>query len=240
MPTLPEIKSLHYHAEKVIEIALGLRDPDDPPALQNVEQLVTRLVRQSHRRSLLVQASFGAVPVPDGLAALQQLQTELSPVNARTTVLFTREAIVGEESAQWVLRLAARGATVRLYGAALPTMAIVDGKVALVAVAGGTQLTSVYEPVAIQAMQTLHAAIWDSAVPLAEVSEVDMSWTEDPMTRRVLDMLGSGRTDEVAARELNLSVRTYRRYVAGLMARVDARSRFHAGIRVARLGLDQI
>jgi DNA-binding CsgD family transcriptional regulator len=233
----PEIRTLRYHAEKVIELTLGLRDPDDPPA-QSAESLVGQLVRQAHRRSLHVQASYGAVPVPAGLTPLQRLQTELPPGGARAAVLFTREAMTSPESAQWVLEVAAGVAAVRIYGAALPTMAIVDGRVALVAVDGGTQLAIVREPVAVQAMQTLHSAIWESATDLAEVCDVDMSWAEEPMTRRVLGMLGSGRTDEVAARELNLSVRTYRRHVAELMTRIHARSRFHAGLRVARLGLD--
>ncbi|GAA4958493.1 response regulator transcription factor [Actinoplanes utahensis] len=231
-------ESLRYHAEQLIEIASELHEaPSDP--VRDAEQLVSRLVRQSHRRSLTVRASYGAVPVPEGLMPLRQLSTGLSLAGAKAAVLFTRDAMVGEESAQWGLRLAARGADVRVAGSSLPTMAIMDNQVALVAVADGTQLASVFEPVAIQALQALHTAIWDSAVALSEVREADMSWTEAPMTRRVLGMLNSGRIDEVAARELNLSVRTYRRHVAELMARVDARSRFHAGVRVARLGLDQ-
>ncbi|NEE20393.1 response regulator transcription factor, partial [Streptomyces sp. SID7499] len=44
-------------------------------------------------------------------------------------------------------------------------------------------------------------------------------------------------TDEVAARELTVSVRTYRRYVAEIMTLLDATSRFQAGVRAAELGL---
>jgi DNA-binding NarL/FixJ family response regulator len=50
-------------------------------------------------------------------------------------------------------------------------------------------------------------------------------------------MLGAGLKDETAARELGLSLRTYRRRVADLMAALGADSRFQAGLRARELGL---
>ncbi len=44
-------------------------------------------------------------------------------------------------------------------------------------------------------------------------------------------MLSAGHTDEAASRQLGVSLRTYRRRVAELMAMLDATSRFQAGIR---------
>ncbi len=41
----------------------------------------------------------------------------------------------------------------------------------------------------------------------------------------------------MAARELSVSVRTYRRYVAEMMSLLGADSRFQAGVRAAELGL---
>lgn len=54
----------------------------------------------------------------------------------------------------------------------------------------------------------------------------------------VVRALRSGQTDDVAARELGLSVRTYRRRVSELMRTLGARSRFEAGYlaRGARRG----
>ncbi|SDI32095.1 response regulator transcription factor [Nonomuraea jiangxiensis] len=59
----------------------------------------------------------------------------------------------------------------------------------------------------------------------------------DARLSAVLGMLGSGATDEAAARALEVSVRTYRRHVAGIMAMLEVSSRFAAGVRVARLGV---
>jgi DNA-binding NarL/FixJ family response regulator len=53
----------------------------------------------------------------------------------------------------------------------------------------------------------------------------------------LLDALASGSEDEAAARALGMSLRTYRRRVAELMAAVGATSRFQAGLRARELGL---
>jgi DNA-binding NarL/FixJ family response regulator len=43
----------------------------------------------------------------------------------------------------------------------------------------------------------------------------------------------------VAARELNVSLRTYRRHVAEILRELGASSRFQAGARAVELGLMQ-
>ncbi|MGO4430835.1 response regulator transcription factor, partial [Streptomyces sp. MCAF7] len=88
----------------------------------------------------------------------------------------------------------------------------------------------------IEALQTLFDGIWRNAVVVNE--RVDFG--DHPrmeMVRPILEWLRLGVTDEVAARELSVSVRTYRRYVAEIMALLGASSRFQAGVRAAELGL---
>jgi DNA-binding NarL/FixJ family response regulator len=59
----------------------------------------------------------------------------------------------------------------------------------------------------------------------------------DDQGLQILRMLGAGLKDEAAARSLGLSLRTYRRRVAELMASLGAESRFQAGLRARELGL---
>ncbi|MFK0169623.1 helix-turn-helix transcriptional regulator [Streptomyces sp. NPDC090306] len=54
--------------------------------------------------------------------------------------------------------------------------------------------------------------------------------------RLVLQLLADGHLDEGIARRLNVSVRTCRRIIAALMDRLDARSRFQAGVIAASRG----
>jgi DNA-binding NarL/FixJ family response regulator len=53
----------------------------------------------------------------------------------------------------------------------------------------------------------------------------------------ILELLASGVTDEVAARRIGISSRTFRRHVATIMDELQADSRFQAGVAAARAGL---
>ena len=83
---------------------------------------------------------------------------------------------------------------------------------------------------------SLFTAAWEAATDLdaylrGEVPELA------PEAREILRALGAGLTDEVAARRLGTSLRTYRRRVAELMSALEAGSRFQAGVRAGALGL---
>jgi DNA-binding CsgD family transcriptional regulator len=54
---------------------------------------------------------------------------------------------------------------------------------------------------------------------------------------QVLKCLSAGLKDDLAARQLRVSVRTYRRYVTKLCKQLDASSRFEAGAKAALQGL---
>jgi DNA-binding NarL/FixJ family response regulator len=54
--------------------------------------------------------------------------------------------------------------------------------------------------------------------------------------RAVLMLMSSGVKDEAAARQLNVSDRTYRRHVADILTRLGASSRFQAGVEAVRRG----
>jgi DNA-binding CsgD family transcriptional regulator len=58
-----------------------------------------------------------------------------------------------------------------------------------------------------------------------------------PLEVRILRCLSAGLKDEQAARRLEISVRTYRRRVTALCERLDASSRFEAGMAAAKRGL---
>jgi hypothetical protein len=65
----------------------------------------------------------------------------------------------------------------------------------------------------------------------------DLDLHDDDTLGGVLSFLAVGSKDATAARELGMSVRTYRRHVAEIMRRLDAVSRFQAGVRAMELGL---
>lgn len=85
----------------------------------------------------------------------------------------------------------------------------------------------------------LFEKIWDEAEDLAQVDLTDgdnvasgVSGTE----QRVLALMCSVGKDEEGARELGVSVRTYRRYVADLMEMLGAASRAQAALLARERG----
>lgn len=85
-------------------------------------------------------------------------------------------------------------------------------------------------------LKALFDAIWATAT----ISDPHMRlWEQTPIEElgEVLDCLQEGLIDDVAARKLSMSVRTYRRYVADLMALLGSSTRFQAGALAVETGL---
>lgn len=150
--------------------------------------------------------------------------------------------------------VAARGATVRLLrepGAnelrvARPTTAelrclprvpqalvLVDRRAALLTPRRTGMTIAVHQPALVDALWALFASLWHQARPAAPSPAPTAPGRRDP---DVLEMLARGATDGSAAATLGVSIRTYRRWVADLMVRLGATSRFQAGVHAARGG----
>ncbi|TXS06836.1 LuxR family transcriptional regulator [Streptomyces sp. col6] len=115
---------------------------------------------------------------------------------------------------------------------------LVDGVTGLVVAesAVGRRASLIRAPEVLHTLHTLFAGVWSNAVPANE-RIVFGDRDRAALARQILGALRAGVTDEVAARDLTVSVRTYRRHVAEIMALLGASSRFQAGVRAAELGL---
>lgn len=128
---------------------------------------------------------------------------------------------------------------VRMTSGELREALIVDGRTALVQSgdgSGGRHAAVVTDPAAVGALDLLFAGAWAVARPVADELRLDRSLRGD-LARQILEQLRAGRTDDVAAREIDVSLRTYRRHVAAIMRVLGANSRFQAGVRAVELGL---
>ncbi|MEV5977345.1 DNA-binding response regulator [Streptomyces sp. NPDC052114] len=152
--------------------------------------------------------------------------------------LYTPRALADDAAERRLVRIAGSGAQVRISAAPLAHEAIViDRRVAILAgapVRGVRTFTVIRSPVAVEGVRALVHAAWETATDLAEYRRTRPP-ALDAEARRILRALGAGHTDEVTARELGMSLRTYRRRVAELMAVLGATSRFQAGLRAAEL-----
>ncbi|MGA5822783.1 LuxR C-terminal-related transcriptional regulator [Kitasatospora sp. NPDC094028] len=113
---------------------------------------------------------------------------------------------------------------------------IVDRHVSVVRTAVGADASVVRSAVVIDALGALFDNVWQSAgAPRVRTPAPEHEHTE--IARQVLARLLAGATDEKAARELRISVRTYRRHVAEILESLGTKSRFRAGMLAAEMGM---
>ncbi|WP_431898816.1 LuxR C-terminal-related transcriptional regulator [Nonomuraea sp. bgisy101] len=131
--------------------------------------------------------------------------------------------------------LASRGGENRTLPTLPLPLVIVDEKVALVPIdvkesrRGAMSLSS---PGAVAVARVLFELLWDTATPWGEHRlDADGLTTQE---RELLRLLSNGMTDEAAGRALGISLRSVRRLAAGLMVKLNARSRFEAGVRATQ------
>lgn len=152
--------------------------------------------------------------------------------------LYSPRVLLEPTSAQIVRTIASTGPVVRITTAELHETILIDEEIAILAgdsVGGARTYSVVRAPGVVRGVAALFQAAWRSATAL-EVYDAGLAELKE-LTPRIIEALSSGCKDDTAARELGLSVRTYRRRVAELMAALGAHSRFQAGVRARELGL---
>ncbi len=158
----------------------------------------------------------------------------------RIRKLFSPASLADQRSREHLGRLVDKGAQVRIAATALPhETIIIDRRFAILAgvnAPGGREYTLTTAPTLVGGVYALFEAAWETATGLHAFLQGEHPHL-DAESRTVLRALGSGATDETAARRLGMSLRTYRRRVAGLLDALDAASRFQAGVRAGEMGL---
>ncbi|MEC3955369.1 hypothetical protein VMT65_20190 [Nocardia sp. CDC153] len=153
--------------------------------------------------------------------------------------LLLSSAYVGSHGRQSVLRQFSLGAQIRVTDTDFCNALIVDRERAALwsAVPGGQPRGYlVAEPTLLGVVHQFAVRTWHSARRLRDHLELDEIGL-DAVARAVVAQLNAGAKDETAARALGVSLRTYRRYIAQLMDRLDVSTRFQLGARVRELGL---
>ncbi|MEU4061135.1 helix-turn-helix transcriptional regulator [Streptomyces wedmorensis] len=138
--------------------------------------------------------------------------------------------------AQWTTE---RGGQVRTSPVLPPRMLIFDRRTALVPIDPrdsklGALCTS--SPGIVASLLSLFEQTWETAVPLGADHRERPEDGISAGDRELLRLLASGLTDEGAGKRLGISVRTVRRQMAALMERLNATSRFEAGLKAAQRG----
>lgn len=153
-----------------------------------------------------------------------------------------RAALDDRPTAAYLRELVTHGAEIRVTGATAERMIVYDRRAALVPLdpqntARGALL--VHKNGLVTNIIALFEKIWEAAEDLSRVAGADGRGPYPELTereRQVLAFMCTGGKDEAGAREMGVSVRTYRRYVAALLQTLGAGNRAQAALLARERG----
>lgn len=204
--------------------------------LQSTQVLAGNLVRSSMTE---LQVTFpapiiaGELPVPDDWHACH------ADGGTRLRALYHDSVRDDPAAMLQAAQLASSGAQVRMASDLPPTLIISDKHAALILLEPARPHNGaicVREPIIVTIFATIFNNTWKRSMPLEGAAPPAFALGISANERALLTLLGTGLTDEAVARRLGTSVRTTRRQVATLMAKLGASSRFQAGRKAAERG----
>ncbi|GAB2461379.1 hypothetical protein GCM10027162_65680 [Streptomyces incanus] len=224
--------TMSLHRTRPVRESLVLRADD-----ADIGGTVTRLIGLArHSVSVSLSAGENASAVFDALAAHAAPSKERAAGGPVIRLLCTPQAMNSCRPSAEDFR--DTRCEIRVDEGELRGMLIVDSRVALMPDSPGKTSDSaiIKDTASARALDLLFAGSWANARSLAEYQRTSARMRTESV-RRILEQLCMGRTDEVAARELRVSLRTYRRHVAEIMQELGANSRFQAGVRAVEMAL---
>ncbi|MEV8456181.1 LuxR C-terminal-related transcriptional regulator [Streptomyces sp. NPDC052095] len=211
---------------------------------REVELRLREAARRCTSEMLLMQPCVTQEPAE--LVQARPLFTEALWRGVQGRVLYPHTARGDAATRSYTLRLTEAGGQVRTSRDLHARFLVFDRKTAFVTVDDGTggdgddgadsAVTIIYEPSVAMFLGSLHDLAWQSAFPL-EQGTSGYAGTLDELRATIVELLALGVKDEVIARRVGLSERTFRRHVAAIMQNLAAGSRFQAGVMAVRTGL---
>ncbi|WP_405010844.1 LuxR C-terminal-related transcriptional regulator [Kitasatospora sp. NBC_01539] len=216
--------------------------PANQPGIElisNLDEVRDRLVQlASDAAAEVLSFAPGGPQPPQVMEASRTLDQQTLERGVRMRTVYQDSVRNDPATVQYARWLHGLGGAVRTVPTLPLRMILVDNATAIVPIdpedarKGAVLLRS---PGVIAALRALFEQVWEQARPLGEgVTRGPHGLTAQE--RELLRLLAEGLTDERAGQRLGVSLRTVRRMMADLMVRMDARSRFQAGIQVAALG----
>lgn len=192
------------------------------------------------RREVLTMRPSRPSP-PDGIAATRQSELRCLRRGIALRALLHRGALEDKATAAHLTTMIEHGAQVRLLDDRFERMLIFDRKAALVQSdreATPRSALLVRQEGLVRTLYSFFDRCWSQAVDAAPLLLPGHTRTQlDAVQIQVLHAMARAEKDEVGARELGISVRTYRGHVAGLLKHLNATTRFQAALRAREKGL---
>ncbi|MEU9075898.1 LuxR C-terminal-related transcriptional regulator [Kitasatospora sp. NPDC004745] len=204
--------------------------------LDRIRDRLSALTREM-RHEVMTFSPDGAQK-PENIEAAKPLNQDLLSRGIRMRTVYLDSVRNSPHTVDYVNWLATHGGQVRTVPALPTRMIVVDRSTAVIPVqsddtaAGAVVLSG---EGMLTALCALFETVWAGAQPLGDAAAPDEHGLT-PQEHTALTLLSDGHTDEAIAKRLGVSPRTARRIANDLMERLDARSRFQAGVRAAQAG----
>ncbi|GAA0679535.1 hypothetical protein GCM10010193_36430 [Kitasatospora atroaurantiaca] len=210
-------------------------EPMDIERLEGLAEIRARLddlAFFARQEVLALQPSFS----PALIACCRPLDLRCLRRGLSLRTVVTRDAVENPVTLSYLKEIIGLGAQVRVTDRAVERLLSYDGKVTVVPVdpqdtARGALV--IRQAGLVTSMVRLFEEIWSSAQDIAVSTDATPL---SPAERQVLRILCEVDKDEVGARQMGVSLRTFRRYVADLMQRLNAANRFHAAMLAKEAG----
>ncbi|MFT2015041.1 LuxR family transcriptional regulator [Streptomyces sp. 796.1] len=223
------------HQVRTLDQSLLVTTEDAETAAQALDRLVAHA-----QQSVCVLVPSQPTGLKAVTGALEGLAGDWTGSAVRVRLICSPEVAVAHRLADFEgVGKESGSVQVRLAGESQRGLVIIDNRVALVRSdpdSGDKQASLVRAPVVVRALHDMFMSSWRRSIPLAEYERIS-EYLRGGSGTRILRFLYEGYTDEAAARELSVSVRTYRRRVAEIMRALGATSRFQAGVYTLKMGL---
>ena len=226
------------------ELARLVRDDRAGPVrqvhrLDDVDSILEMLHKLSARCYQETLSIWPGEPVPVEQLG-EGLRHDLGLVRrgVRLRLLYTRRQLDNEPMRRYMDTIVDAGAEIRSAETLPHRLVVFDRAVSFLPVdplRPSRGALVVREPAINANLVTLFESLWATAVDVEQALE-SAAPAASELDRAVLLLMSSGVKDEAAARQLNVSDRTYRRHVADILARLGASSRFQAGVEAVRRG----
>ncbi|MBV2153704.1 LuxR C-terminal-related transcriptional regulator [Kitasatospora sp. SUK 42] len=195
--------------------------------LDRIRARIDELAFFAHREVLSVQPN-GALSAAAIEGAKEADLRALRRGTAMRTIMRT-DALHDQRTADYLTELSARGARIRNLNGPLERMLIFDGRVAMVPVDSeevSRGALIIRQPGLISSLTALFERCWAAA---EDFGQEHLTEAEHQVLRTMVRV----EKDEAGARELGISVRTYRGHIAQLLRRLNATHRTQ-GVLAAR------
>lgn len=230
-----EVKNARIYAREVAEryrLAVGKRDPAGLVEIIDGRQASLDRSRQAQRATRRKLRVFDKPPYAEDPASLNEVEAEGVRRGVVSRAIYDRDAIAQPGRLADLEAGVHFGEQARLLPELPMKLFLFDDDLAILPLQAAPEAIEstvvVHKSALLDAMAALFETLWELAMPLHFFTGPDAQAPDrsSPDEQRILAMLTAGIQDEVIARELGMSERTYQRRVRGMMELLNAQTRF--------------